>query len=73
MRGYRIDRILGAAVTGILVIPILLALPTKALGYTDPGTGQFAYQAIYAAFIGGAFYLRKFVKRFFGKRSDSDK
>jgi hypothetical protein len=52
-----------------LVLPIFLAAPVKALGYTDPGTGTFAYQAIYAAFIGGSFYLRKLLKRLFDKRS----
>jgi len=55
---------------GIVLLPILLATPTKAFGYTDPGTGTFAYQAIYAAFIGGTFYFRKLLKRFFNKRSD---
>ena len=67
MKRYRINRFLGMILTGITVIPILLAAPAKALGYTDPGTGSFAYQAIYAAFIGGTFYLRKVLKRFFGK------
>jgi hypothetical protein len=60
----------GAALTGTMLLPILLAMPAKAYGYTDPGTGTFAYQAAYAAFIGGSFYFRKFLKRFFSKRSD---
>jgi hypothetical protein len=68
MKGYGIDRFLGTIVLGITVIPILLATPAKVFGYTDPGTGTFAYQAMYAAFIGGTFYLRKVLKRFFGKR-----
>jgi hypothetical protein len=67
MKGYRMDRFLGLIVSGVAVVPLLLATPAKAFGYTDPGTGTFAYQAMYAAFIGGTFYLRKFLSRFFGK------
>jgi hypothetical protein len=44
---------------------LLLALPSKAFGYVDPGSGSFIYQAVYAAFIGGVFYLRKFLNRIF--------
>jgi len=46
-------------------LALLLALPSKAFGYVDPGTGSFIYQAIYAACLGGIFYLRKFLNRFF--------
>ena len=70
MKGYRGRRFLGIAVMGMALIPIFLTTPREAFGYTDPGTGTFAYQAIYAAFIGGTFYLRKFLKRFFGKGPD---
>ena len=49
----------------LCLISLLLALPSKAFGYVDPGTGSFIYQAIYAAFLGGIFYLRKFLSRFF--------
>ncbi|HEV2199799.1 MAG TPA: hypothetical protein VGR73_08250 [Bryobacteraceae bacterium] len=63
------QRLRKSLLTGLLVLPVLLAAPVKAFGYTDPGTGTFAYQAIYAAFIGGSFYVRKFLKRLFGKRS----
>jgi hypothetical protein len=52
----------------LLVLPLLLATPTKAFGYADPGTGAFVYQAAYAAFLGGTFYLRKFLDRFFRRR-----
>lgn len=68
MTGDQGQRLRKAVLTGFLVLPILLATPMKALSYTDPGTGTFAYQAIYAAFIGGSFYVRKWLKRFFGKR-----
>ena len=52
----------------LLVLPLLLVTPSKAYGYADPGTGAFVYQAAYAAFLGGSFYLRKFMTRFFQKR-----
>jgi len=50
---------------GILLI---FATPSKAFGYADPGTGAFLYQAVYAAFLGGAYYLRRFLDRFWRKR-----
>jgi hypothetical protein len=49
----------------IFPLALLLASPSKAYGYVDPGSGSFIYQAIYAAFIGGVFYLRKFLTRIF--------
>ena len=49
----------------VCLIVLLLALPSKAFGYVDPGSGSFIYQAVYAAFIGGVFYLRKFLTRIF--------
>jgi len=53
------------ALAAFCLIALLLALPSKAFGYVDPGSGSFIYQAIYAAFIGGIFYLRKFLNRIF--------
>jgi hypothetical protein len=52
----------------LLLAPLVLTSPTKAFGYADPGTGAFAYQALYAAFLGGTFYLRKFLDRFWRRR-----
>jgi hypothetical protein len=52
----------------LLGIVLLLSSPSKLFGYADPGTGAFLYQAAYAAFIGGAFYFRKFLSRIFRKR-----
>jgi hypothetical protein len=52
----------------LLILPLMLATPSKAFGYTDPGTGAFLYQAAYAAFLGGTFYLRRFLNRFWPKR-----
>jgi hypothetical protein len=53
----------------LLLLPLLLASPSKAYGYVDPGSGSYVYQAIYAACIGGVFYFRKFLGRIFGKRN----
>ncbi len=57
-----------AATTLLLLLPLLLATPSKAFGYADPGTGSFVYQAVYAAFLGGSFYLRKLLNRIFLRR-----
>ena len=66
----RLSSSLPGWVTGsLLLLPLLLASPSKAYGYVDPGSGSFVYQAIYAACIGGAFYFRKFLGRIFGKRN----
>ncbi len=54
--------------TLLFLVPVLLATPTKAFGYVDPGSGSYVFQAIYAAFIGGAFYFRKAIWRVFGRR-----
>jgi hypothetical protein len=51
--------------TAFCLLTLLLASPSMAFGYVDPGSGSFTYQAIYAAFLGGIFYLRKFLNRFF--------
>jgi len=52
----------------LCLLPLLLATPSAAYGYTDPGTGTFIYQAAYAVFLGGTFYLRRFLNRIFKKR-----
>jgi hypothetical protein len=52
----------------LLLLPLMLVTPSKAHGYADPGTGAFVYQAAYAAFLGGSFYLRKLLDRIFSKR-----
>ncbi len=52
----------------LLGVPLLLVSPAKAYGYADPGSGAFLYQMIYAAFLGGTFYLRKVLNRIWGKR-----
>jgi hypothetical protein len=54
--------------TLLICLPLLLCAPSKACGYADPGTGAFVYQAFYAAFLGGTFYLRKFLDRVWRKR-----
>ena len=52
----------------LLLLPLLLVSPAKAYGYADPGTGAFVYQAAYAAFLGGTFYLRRFLNHIFRRR-----
>jgi hypothetical protein len=52
----------------LLLAPLLLTTPSKACAYADPGTGSFIYQAAYAAFLGGAYYLRRFLDRFWRRR-----
>jgi hypothetical protein len=69
MRHAKIKRsLLLAANLLLLVLPLLLATPSRALAYADPGTGAFFYQAAYAAFLGGTFYLRRFLNRFWPRR-----
>ncbi len=46
-----------AALVGVLV---LLTEP-RAYAYTDPGSGALLWQALVAAFVGAAFYFRKFL------------
>jgi hypothetical protein len=62
------DWLLMIARATLLLVPLLLVTPTKASAYADPGTGAFMYQAAYAAFLGGSFYLRKLLERFWPKR-----
>ncbi|HWZ31384.1 MAG TPA: hypothetical protein VNX18_08630 [Bryobacteraceae bacterium] len=56
----------------LLCLPLLLATPSKAQAYTDPGTGAFVFQAAYAAFLGGTYYFRKFLDRLWRKRSSQE-
>jgi hypothetical protein len=68
-RAKFISSLLLAANLSLLVLPLLLATPSKAFAYADPGTGAFLYQAAYAAFLGGTFYLRKLLNRFWPRRN----
>jgi hypothetical protein len=52
----------------LLWAPIVLASPSKVLGYVDPGTGTFVYQAAYAMFLGGTYYLRRMLDRIWRRR-----
>ena len=53
----------------LLWLPVVLVSPSTAFGYADPGTGAFIYQAAYAVFLGGTYYLRKLLDRVFRKRA----
>ena len=52
----------------LLLVPVLLVSPARAHAYADPGTGAFVYQAAYAAFLGGTFYIRRFLDRLWRRR-----
>ena len=52
----------------LLWVPLLLVSPSKAFAYADPGTGAFVYQAAYALFLGGTYYLRRLLDRLWRKR-----
>jgi hypothetical protein len=62
------DALLMVARAMLLLASLMLATPSRASAYADPGTGAFMYQAAYAAFLGGSFYLRKLLDRFWPKR-----
>jgi hypothetical protein len=51
----------------LMWVPAVLVSPSTAFGYADPGSGAFIYQAAYAAFLGGTYYLRKLLDRVFRK------
>jgi len=52
----------------LLWIPLLLVSPRDAFGYADPGSGAFVYQAAYAAFLGGSFYVRRILNYLWPRR-----
>ena len=52
----------------MLWIPLLLVSPRDAFGYADPGSGAFVYQAAYAAFLGGSFYVRRILNYLWPRR-----
>jgi len=53
-----------AALNIITLLGLILAIPSEAHAYTDPGSGALIWQFLVAAFIGGMFYLRKLVSWF---------
>jgi hypothetical protein len=53
----------------LVLIPLLLATPVVSSAYADAGTGAFVYQAAYAAFLAGTFYLRKVLDYFWSRRT----
>jgi hypothetical protein len=68
MRQHTTPCVILTAKALLLLVPLLLATPSRAFGYADPGTGAFLYQAVYAAFLGGVYYLRRLLDRFWKKR-----
>ena len=59
------NRLICLTLSGIAVLCLTLATPSRAYGYVDPGSGSFVYQAVYAAFLGGTFYFRRLLDRVF--------
>jgi O-antigen/teichoic acid export membrane protein len=59
----------GRATEAIRPIVVLVALiiavsaPRPAEAYLDPGTGSFAFQAVVAAIVAGAFFARRWLWR----------
>jgi hypothetical protein len=62
--GPRRRSVLLAAAELALGLPVLLLLlcasEREARAYTDPGSGALIWQMLMAAFVGGAFYFRRF-------------
>ena len=52
----------------MVCLALLMTAPVEVRAYADPGTGAFLYQAAYAAFLGGTFYIRKILDRLFARR-----
>ena len=44
-----------------LALILVLVTEPRAYAYTDPGSGALLWQALVAAFVGAAFYFRKFL------------
>ena len=68
-RTHKMAMLTGAS---LFLVALVLASPSTAFGYADPGTGAFVYQSVYAGFLVGAFYIRKILNRTWGKRKKSD-
>lgn len=59
-----------------IIIPcsvIFIATAQPAYCYIDPGSGSMIWQLIVSAFIGMAFYFRKFIAGVFSKFKKNDK
>ncbi|MEO7145006.1 MAG: hypothetical protein ABI165_16025 [Bryobacteraceae bacterium] len=52
----------------LLLLPLLIVTPRAARAYIDPGSGAFVYQTLYAACLGGFFYLRRLLDRVWRRR-----
>lgn len=45
---------------------LLVGIPVIAYGYTDPGTGAFAFQALFAVAMGAIWTARKAIRQALG-------
>jgi hypothetical protein len=55
-----------------VVITLIILAERPAAAYTDPGSGALLWQVLVAGFVGAAFYLRKWTRRFRNKRNGKD-
>ncbi len=61
------------AASRVLPIAIMLILTAReAAAYTDPGSGALVWQMLVAGFVGGLFYIRKFISRLRSGRTDPE-
>ncbi len=54
----------------LLLLGLLLTTPHAAHAYVDPGTGTFLYQGLYAACLGGLFYVRQILDAVWKRRKE---
>ena len=57
---------------GILLLLIVTEREAFALAYTDPGSGALLWQMLVAAFVGAAFYFRRFLSWVKSKKKDHE-
>ena len=62
--------------TTLRIVPFLFLLSfateRQACAYTDPGSGVLIWQMLVAAFVGVAFYFRRFTSWFKGKKGPKE-
>jgi hypothetical protein len=56
----------------LFLLLLLIATEKTADAYTDPGSGALMWQVLVAAFVGAAFYWRKLLSWFSGRKKGKD-
>ncbi len=62
--------VIRVALLGFAFLVTIASFQRNALAYTDPGTGALIWQMLAAAFVGAAFYFRRFMTWIKGKKSN---